>query len=115
MDEDARLLEAAHEARANALRRHDRDGPHEAVSVPGKCIFCPTDVRMPKSYLADEPGAMRGPGARLRPIRAGAVARCTSRRSGIQPIRSSCLFSGARGPRTVAITRRGSSSAASMQ
>src|SRR5271157_1997799 len=27
---------------------------------PGKCIFCPTDVRMPKSYLADEPGAMRG-------------------------------------------------------
>ena len=26
----------------------------------GKCIFCPTDVRMPKSYLADEPGAMRG-------------------------------------------------------
>ncbi len=26
---------------------------------PGKCIFCPTDVRMPKSYLADEPGAMR--------------------------------------------------------
>jgi elongator complex protein 3 len=27
---------------------------------PGKCIFCPTDVRMPKSYLPDEPGAMRG-------------------------------------------------------
>ena len=26
---------------------------------PGKCIFCPTDVRMPKSYLPDEPGAMR--------------------------------------------------------
>ncbi len=26
---------------------------------PGKCIFCPTDVRMPKSYLRDEPGAMR--------------------------------------------------------
>ena len=26
---------------------------------PGKCIFCPTDVRMPKSYLHDEPGAMR--------------------------------------------------------
>ena len=26
---------------------------------PGKCIFCPTDVRMPKSYLSDEPGAMR--------------------------------------------------------
>jgi elongator complex protein 3 len=26
---------------------------------PGECIFCPTDVRMPKSYLPDEPGAMR--------------------------------------------------------
>lgn len=26
---------------------------------PGKCIFCPTDYRMPKSYLHDEPGAMR--------------------------------------------------------
>jgi len=26
---------------------------------PGQCIFCPTDIRMPKSYLHDEPGAMR--------------------------------------------------------
>jgi elongator complex protein 3 len=26
---------------------------------PGKCIFCPDEVRMPKSYLSDEPGAMR--------------------------------------------------------
>ncbi len=26
---------------------------------PGQCIFCPTDVRMPKSYLHDEPGAQR--------------------------------------------------------
>lgn len=26
---------------------------------PGKCVFCPTDVRVPKSYLPDEPGAMR--------------------------------------------------------
>src|SRR5690554_5831448 len=26
---------------------------------PGKCIFCPDDVRMPKSYLSNEPGAMR--------------------------------------------------------
>ena len=26
---------------------------------PGECIFCPTDVRMPKSYLPDEPGAAR--------------------------------------------------------
>jgi len=26
---------------------------------PGKCIFCPNDLRMPKSYLASEPGAQR--------------------------------------------------------
>lgn len=28
-------------------------------ACPGKCIFCPTDARMPKSYLSDEPGGMR--------------------------------------------------------
>jgi len=27
---------------------------------PGECIFCPTEPDMPQSYLADEPGAMRG-------------------------------------------------------
>lgn len=27
---------------------------------PGECIFCPTEARMPKSYLIGEPGAMRG-------------------------------------------------------
>ncbi|GAP22299.1 elongator complex protein 3 [Leptolinea tardivitalis] len=32
-------------------------GPH---SCPGKCIFCPDDARLPKSYLYGEPGAMRG-------------------------------------------------------
>jgi elongator complex protein 3 len=26
---------------------------------PGQCIFCPEDVRMPKSYLPDEPAAAR--------------------------------------------------------
>ncbi len=26
---------------------------------PGQCLFCPADVRMPKSYLASEPGAQR--------------------------------------------------------
>ena len=26
---------------------------------PGKCIFCPTEEDMPKSYLSNEPGAMR--------------------------------------------------------
>jgi len=29
---------------------------------PGKCIFCPNDVRMPKSYLSSEPGALRAAG-----------------------------------------------------
>ncbi len=31
-------------------------GPHPC---PGHCIFCPTDERMPKSYLPDEPGGAR--------------------------------------------------------
>lgn len=26
---------------------------------PGECIFCPNDIRMPKSYLSSEPGAQR--------------------------------------------------------
>ncbi len=26
---------------------------------PGECVFCPDDVRMPKSYLPEEPGAQR--------------------------------------------------------
>lgn len=26
---------------------------------PGKCIFCPNDATMPKSYINTEPGAMR--------------------------------------------------------
>ncbi len=28
-------------------------------ACPGLCIFCPNDVRMPKSYIATEPGAQR--------------------------------------------------------
>ncbi len=34
---------------------------------PGECIFCPNDVRMPKSYLADEPGAQRATANRFDP------------------------------------------------
>jgi elongator complex protein 3 len=34
---------------------------------PGTCIFCPNDVRMPKSYLADEPGAQRAEDNRFDP------------------------------------------------
>lgn len=29
---------------------------------PGKCIYCPTEARMPKSYLSDEPAAARALG-----------------------------------------------------
>jgi elongator complex protein 3 len=32
----------------------------KSYPCPGKCIFCPTEVCMPKSYLHDEPGARRG-------------------------------------------------------
>jgi len=31
----------------------------KAYPCPGRCIFCPTEAYMPKSYLADEPGAAR--------------------------------------------------------
>jgi elongator complex protein 3 (tRNA carboxymethyluridine synthase) len=34
---------------------------------PGTCVFCPSDVRMPKSYLADEPGAQRAEQHRFDP------------------------------------------------
>jgi elongator complex protein 3 len=34
---------------------------------PGSCVFCPSDVRMPKSYLADEPGAQRAEQHRFDP------------------------------------------------
>lgn len=27
---------------------------------PGKCVYCPTDVRMPKSYIPSQPAAQRG-------------------------------------------------------
>ncbi|MCA9380712.1 radical SAM protein, partial [Candidatus Dojkabacteria bacterium] len=34
---------------------------------PGECIFCPNDVRMPKSYIATEPGAQRALANRFSP------------------------------------------------
>jgi len=40
---------------------------------PGKCIFCPDDARMPKSYLPDEPGAMRALHNQFDPFRQVAV------------------------------------------
>jgi elongator complex protein 3 len=34
---------------------------------PGRCVFCPSDVRMPKSYLASEPGCQRAQANRFDP------------------------------------------------
>ncbi len=36
---------------------------------PGKCIFCPSDVKMPKSYLSREPGAQRAAQYQFDPYR----------------------------------------------
>ena len=36
---------------------------------PGRCVFCPNDVRMPKSYLSDEPGAQRAAANDFDPFR----------------------------------------------
>lgn len=36
-------------------------------ACPGKCIFCPNDIRMPKSYIASEPGAQRALKNRFNP------------------------------------------------
>ncbi|HJS18909.1 MAG TPA: tRNA uridine(34) 5-carboxymethylaminomethyl modification radical SAM/GNAT enzyme Elp3 [Anaerolineales bacterium] len=61
LDEDARLLERI---RMKPMRTLSGVTTVTVLTkpypCPGKCIFCPTDVRMPKSYLPDEPGAMRG-------------------------------------------------------
>ena len=61
MEEDARLLERI---RMKPMRTLSGVTTVTVLTkpypCPGKCIFCPTDVRMPKSYLPDEPGAMRG-------------------------------------------------------
>lgn len=60
MQEDARLLESI---RMKPMRTLSGVTTVTVLTkpypCPGKCIFCPTDVRMPKSYLPDEPGAMR--------------------------------------------------------
>ncbi len=38
-------------------------------ACPGKCIFCPNDPTMPKSYIKSEPGAMRALLNKFDPIR----------------------------------------------
>jgi elongator complex protein 3 len=67
-----RQIEAGEEETDYALLERIRMKPVRSLSgvttvtvltkpypCPGKCIFCPDDVRMPKSYLVDEPGAAR--------------------------------------------------------
>ncbi|MBN1437803.1 MAG: tRNA uridine(34) 5-carboxymethylaminomethyl modification radical SAM/GNAT enzyme Elp3 [Anaerolineales bacterium] len=44
---------------------------------PGECVFCPDDARMPKSYIADEPGALRAAQNAFDPYRQ-AASRLTS-------------------------------------
>lgn len=66
------LVEAGRWVEDPAIQRRIRKKPTRTLSgvttvtvltkpypCPGKCVFCPTDARMPKSYLPDEPGAMR--------------------------------------------------------
>ena len=36
---------------------------------PGRCVYCPTDARMPKSYLPNEPAAARGLSLKFNPYR----------------------------------------------
>lgn len=49
-------------------------------ACPGRCIFCPTDELMPKSYLRDEPGAQRAYLEQFDPFAqtAGRIAALTS-------------------------------------
>ncbi|OGH58819.1 MAG: hypothetical protein A2725_03655 [Candidatus Magasanikbacteria bacterium RIFCSPHIGHO2_01_FULL_33_34] len=36
-------------------------------ACPGKCVYCPTETRMPKSYIASEPAAARALGLKFDP------------------------------------------------
>lgn len=38
-------------------------------SCPGKCLYCPTEKDMPKSYLSNEPAVMRAIDAKFNPYR----------------------------------------------
>ena len=55
--------EFAARLRMRPVRTHSGVMPVTVLSkpfpCPGKCVFCPNDVRMPKSYLSDEPGCQR--------------------------------------------------------
>ena len=49
--------------RMKPVRTHSGVAPVTILTrpfpCPGRCIFCPNDIRMPKSYLSMEPGAQR--------------------------------------------------------
>ena len=55
--------ETAHRLKMKPVRTLSGVAPVTVLTkpypCPGRCIFCPDDVRMPKSYLRNEPGAMR--------------------------------------------------------
>ena len=60
MEQDRELLRRL---TRKPVRTHSGVAPVTVLTkpfpCPGQCIFCPTFERMPKSYVPDEPGAMR--------------------------------------------------------
>lgn len=63
--------EFVHRVRMKPVRTESGVAPVTILTkpypCPGKCIFCPNDVRMPKSYLSQEPGAQRAAQHRFDP------------------------------------------------
>jgi elongator complex protein 3 len=57
------LLRLASQLRMRPVRTQSGVTPITVLTkpfpCPGECVFCPNDVRMPKSYLSREPGAQR--------------------------------------------------------
>lgn len=49
----------AHEASSHGFGRGDHYRHHQALAMLGDCLFCPNDLRMPKSYLHAEPACAR--------------------------------------------------------
>jgi elongator complex protein 3 len=41
----------------------------KSYPCPGKCIYCPTEAEMPKSYLSNEPAVMRAISAKFSPAK----------------------------------------------
>ena len=62
---------------------------------PGRCIFCPSEMYMPKSYLIDEPGAARAYQNKWTPTTRSTHAFWNRRPLAIPPTRSNCSSSAA--------------------